>query len=102
MVEVPSRTEKSETASARKAPLSLLIQNEPDSQDPETTGSRCAIRQVIRSNHPVPALLSLAGGLPVCLTVWSLARISLFSGSDVRRNSERIAEFLHDLAAALS
>lgn len=100
-VEAERRAEKGETASARKAQLSLLVQRAHDSQDPETTGSRCAIRQVIGSNQLAPALLSLAGGLPVCLKGWSLTRISILSGSDVRRNSERIAEFLHDLAAAL-
>ena len=54
-----------------------------------------------RSSDPVPAMLALFGTLPVCPAGWTLTRCALLSGLSVPRNAERIAAFLHDLAAAL-
>lgn len=86
---------------SHSAALSYFIRDLHDSQDPETTACRYAFRQVIRSGDPVPALLSLFGVLPVCPVSWTLTRGALSSGLSVPRNAERIAAFLHDLAAAL-
>lgn len=96
-----NRVTRGEHANAQKAQISFLVHEETDSQDPETTACRCAFLQVVRLNQPVPALLSLAGALPFCLNTWTLSRPSALAGFHVRRNAERIAEFLHDLAAAL-
>ena len=81
--------------------LSCLLRDLHDSQDPETTACRYAFRQVIRSGGPVPALLSLSGVLPVCPVSCTLSAAAHSSGLAVPRNAERIAAFLHDLAAAL-
>lgn len=81
--------------------LSCLLRDLHDSQDPETTACRYAFRQVIRSGGPVPALLSLSGMLPVCPVSCTLSAAAHSSGLAVPRNAERIAAFLHDLAAAL-
>lgn len=86
---------------AHASALSYLVRDLHDSQDPETTACRCAFRQVIRSSDPVPAMLALFGTLPVCPAGWTLTRCALLSGLSVPRNAERIAAFLHDLAAAL-
>lgn len=100
-VEGEKRVTREEHANAQKTQMSFLVHEETDSQDPETTACRCAFLQVIRSNQPVPALLSLAGALPFCLNTWTLSCPSALAGFHVRRNAERIAEFLHNLAAAL-
>ena len=86
---------------AHTSALSYLVRDLHDSQDPETTACRCAFRQVIRSSDPVPAMLALFGTLPVCPAGWTLTRCALLSGLSVPRNAERIAAFLHNLAAAL-
>ena len=86
---------------AHTSALSYLVRDLHDSQDPETTACRYAFRQVIRSGGPVPALLSLSGVLPVCPVSCTLSAAAHSSGLAVPRNAERIAAFLHDLAAAL-
>lgn len=100
-VESAERVPRGEHANTQKAQICFLVHEETDSQDPETTACRCAFLQVVRSNQPVPALLSLAGALPFCLNTWTLSCPSALTGFHVRRNAERIAEFLHDLATAL-
>lgn len=85
---------------SRPATLALLLR-EDDMQDPETTACRYAIRQVIRMGEPLPALLALAGTLPTGRPAFGSARGVSLSGAGVPRNAERIAAFLHDLAAAL-
>ena len=86
---------------SRPATLALLLREAHDMQDPETTACRYAIRQVIRMGEPLPALLALAGTLPTGRPAFGSARGVSLSGAGVPRNAERIAAFLHDLAAAL-
>ena len=88
-------------ASGRPTTLSLLIREAHDSQDPETTACRYALRQIIRMSEPLSALLALSGTMTACLPVYTAEKSALLSGACVPRNAERIAVFLHDLSAAL-
>lgn len=91
----------SDAAGGRPVALAILLRDAHDMQDPETTACRYAIRQVIRMGEPLPALLALAGTLPAGLPVFGSVKAASLTGVSVPRNAERIAAFLHDLAAAL-
>ena len=97
--ELPAAAE--EKIPGRSVALSVLLRDAHDSQDPETTACRYAFRQVIRMGEPLPALLALAGTLPTAPPLFGSAKASSLAGASVPRNAERIAAFLHDLAAAL-
>ncbi|MGI5977968.1 MAG: hypothetical protein ACOX66_00530 [Oscillospiraceae bacterium] len=102
-VSVPSTSGGARPASdgAPVSTLSYLMHDLHDSQDPETTACRYAFRQVIRSGDPPPALLTLSGILPVASVVCALSCGGQAPDRYVPRMAERIAAFLHDLAAAL-
>ena len=89
------------TSGEKPVALAILLRDAHDMQDPETTACRYAIRQVIRMGEPLPALLALAGTMPAGLPVFGGAKTASLCGAGVPRNAERIAAFLHDLAAAL-
>lgn len=96
-----STVPQDEPSSAKPTMLVLLIRDARDSQDPETTACRYAIRQIIRMGEPLPALPALSGSASACPPAIVSVKSTLLPGVFVPRNAERIAAFLHDLSAAL-